>query len=100
MSNVDRGGAHHPLIELTLTRLREFVREPEALFWTFLFPIVMSIAMAFAFPSRRAQPVPVGVAAGAGAASIRQTLRMRPASRLRTSRPGRSSARFARATST
>ena len=41
MTKADRGGAHHPLVELTLTRLREFVREPEALFWTFVFPIVI-----------------------------------------------------------
>jgi ABC-2 type transport system permease protein len=78
MSSVDRGGAYHPVIELTLTRVREFVREPEALFWTFLFPIVMSIVMAFAFPSRTAQPVPVGVTAGAEASSIRQALANAP----------------------
>ena len=74
MSNVDRGGAYHPIVELTLTRLREFVREPEALFWTFVFPIVMSLVMAMAFPSRGARPVPVGIADGAAALSIRQTL--------------------------
>ncbi len=64
MSKADRGGAHHPIVELTLTRLREFVREPEALFWTFVFPIVMSLVMAMAFPSRGARPVPVGIAEG------------------------------------
>lgn len=74
MSSVDRGGAHHPLVELTLARLREFVREPEALFWTFIFPIVMSIVMAMAFPSRGAQPVPIGIAEGAGAAALRTSL--------------------------
>src|SRR3954469_4553974 len=79
MSSADRGGAHHPLVELTLTRLREFVREPEALFWTFVFPIVMSIVMAMAFPSGGAQPVPVGVADGEAAASIRATLSHVPA---------------------
>jgi hypothetical protein len=73
-SRVDRGGAHHPIVELTLARLREFVREPEALFWTFIFPIVMSLVMAMAFPSRGAQPVPVGIAEGPGAESIRQAL--------------------------
>lgn len=78
MSNADRGGAHHPLVELTLTRLREFVREPEALFWTFVFPIVMSIVMAMAFPSRGAQPVPVAVVEGAGATSLRATLAHAP----------------------
>jgi ABC-2 type transport system permease protein len=78
MSRLDRGGAHHPIVELTLMRLREFVREPEALFWTFVFPIVMSLVMAMAFPSRGARPVPVGIADGAAATSIRQTLAKAP----------------------
>ncbi len=73
-SNGARGGAHYPLIELTLARLREFVREPDALFWSFFFPIVMSVAMAIAFPSRGSQPVRVGVPPGAGSAMLRQTL--------------------------
>ena len=64
-SNGARGGAHHPLVELTLARLREFVREPEALFWSFFFPIVMSVAMAIAFPSQGSRPVRVGVPPGA-----------------------------------
>jgi ABC-type multidrug transport system permease subunit len=74
MSSVDRGGAGHPLVELTLARLREFVREPEALFWTFVFPIIMSLVMAMAFPSRGVQPIRVGVASGDGAERIRQAL--------------------------
>ncbi|MQA29956.1 MAG: ABC transporter permease [Luteitalea sp.] len=78
MSSVDRGGAHHPLVELTLTRLREFVREPEALFWTFVFPIVMTIVMAMAFPSRGAQAVPVGIAGGDAGAGMRATLSNSP----------------------
>jgi ABC-2 type transport system permease protein len=69
-----RGGAHHPLIELSLARLREFVREPEALFWSFVFPIVMSVAMAIAFPSRGSQPVRVGVPPGAASDMLRHTL--------------------------
>jgi DNA-binding transcriptional LysR family regulator len=69
-----RGGAHHPLLELTLARLREFVREPEALFWSFFFPIVMSVAMAIAFPSRGGQPARVGVPPGAASEMLRKTL--------------------------
>lgn len=68
-----RGGAHHPLVELTLARLREFVREPEALFWSFFFPIVMSVAMAMAFPSQGSQPVRVGVPQGAASEGLRTT---------------------------
>ena len=63
-----------PLVELTLARLREFVREPEALFWTFLFPIIMSVAMAIAFPAGGGQTVRVGVTAGADSHALRQAL--------------------------
>jgi len=78
MSNGARGGAHPALVELTLARLREFVREPEALFWSFFFPIVMSVAMAIAFPSRGAQPVRVGVPPGPAAETLRKTLSADP----------------------
>lgn len=63
-----------PILELTLARLREFVREPEALFWTFLFPIVMSVAMAIAFPAGAAQTVRVGITPGSEAEALRQSL--------------------------
>ena len=74
MTSETRSGTYPPIIELTLARLREFVREPEALFWTFLFPIIMSVAMAFAFPSSSAQTVRVGITPGAGSDAIRQAL--------------------------
>jgi ABC-2 type transport system permease protein len=64
-----------PLVQLTLARLREFVREPEALFWAFVFPIIMSVALAVAFPGRGGQPVPVGLAAGPDADAVRAALR-------------------------
>ena len=71
---MNRGGAHHPLIELTLARLREFVREPEALFWTFIFPVVISVALAAAFPGGRATPVLVGLEPGPSADAVRRAL--------------------------
>src|SRR5688572_19715275 len=74
MSEHGRGGAHHPLIELTLARVREFIREPEAIFWTFGFPIVISLALALAFPSNAARPVVVGLSAGDGADRLRAAL--------------------------
>jgi len=40
----DRPLASHPLAQLTLMRLREFVREPEAVFWVVIFPIVAAAA--------------------------------------------------------
>jgi ABC-2 type transport system permease protein len=87
-SDVERGGARHPLIELALARLREFLREPEALFWTFVFPIVMSIALAMAFPGSGSKAAVVAVEPGAGSAAIRQALSGAPGITIREVRPG------------
>jgi len=40
---------NHPLIELTITRIREFLREREAVFWVFIFPVLMTFALGIAF---------------------------------------------------
>lgn len=86
MTSEVNGGTYPPLVELMLARLREFAREPEALFWTFLFPMIMSVAMALAFPSRGAQPVRVGVLPGPN--EFRQALASDPAIALRDILPG------------
>ena len=39
----------NPLFELTLTRVREFLREREAVFWVFIFPVLMTFALGIAF---------------------------------------------------
>ena len=77
-----------PLIQLTLARLREFVREPEALFWAFVFPILMSVAMAVAFPAGGTRPIAVAVAAGANATEVRAALAARTDVELREVAPG------------
>lgn len=64
----------NPLYALTRARLLEFLREPEALFWVFAFPILMAVVLGFAFRDRPADPVPVGVVAGPSAPAIWQAL--------------------------
>jgi ABC-2 type transport system permease protein len=49
------------LRQLTLTRFREFVREPEALFWTLAFPMLLSIGLGIAFRNRPAEIVHLAV---------------------------------------
>jgi ABC-type multidrug transport system permease subunit len=49
------------LRQLTLTRFREFVREPEALFWSLAFPILLSVGLGIAFRNRPAEVVHVAV---------------------------------------
>ena len=63
-----------PLVQLTLTRFREFIREPEAVFWTFVFPIVVSLALAMAFPSKVDSDVLVGLEPGPSADAVRAAL--------------------------
>ena len=50
--------------ELTLARIRELTREPEAIFWVFVFPIILAAILGLAFRSRPADRLPVAVVAG------------------------------------
>jgi len=54
----------HPVVQLTLMRLRELRREPGTLFWVFGFPILISIALGLAFRTTGPEPVTVGVLPG------------------------------------
>jgi hypothetical protein len=38
-----------PLRELTLSRLRVMLREPEVVFWVFLFPVMLAVGLGVAF---------------------------------------------------
>jgi ABC-2 type transport system permease protein len=67
--------AAQPLVQLTLVRIREFLREPEAVFWTFFFPIVLAVALGIAFRGGGEDAVPVAVHEGAGADAVAEALR-------------------------
>jgi ABC-2 type transport system permease protein len=61
-----RRWADHPLVQLTRVRYREFFREPEAVFWVFVFPILLAAGLGIAFRNRAPERVLVGVVAGEG----------------------------------
>ena len=67
----DRGGASSPLVELTMSRLREFIREPEAVFWVFVFPILLSAGLGLAFRNRPPEVLKIEVVSTELAQSIR-----------------------------
>lgn len=67
-----------PLAELTLARLREFLREPEALFWVFAFPVLLALALGLAFRGKAPERIPVGVADGPGAPAATEALGRSP----------------------
>ena len=55
---------YSPLGQLVLARLREFYREPEAVFWVYGFPLVMIVILGIAFQSKTVERVTVDVLAG------------------------------------
>src|SRR5258708_2309048 len=47
------------LFQLTAARFRLFLREPEAVFWVFVFPIILAVGLGIAFRNRPADVLPV-----------------------------------------
>ena len=59
------GKRTHPLVELTLARVREFARQPEAVFWVFGFPLLLAFALGIAFRNTAPERLPVAIESGA-----------------------------------
>jgi hypothetical protein len=54
------------IAQLTLSRFREFYREPEAVFWVFIFPILLAGGLGIAFRNRPAEASHIAVATKRG----------------------------------
>jgi len=61
MNSVARRLEHSPLHQLALARFREFTREKEAIFWTFVFPILMAVGLGIAFRNKGPDKVYIGL---------------------------------------
>src|SRR5713226_7200247 len=59
------------LVQLTLVRFREFWREPEAVFWVFIFPVLLTTGLGIAFRNRPAEVVKIGAVGPQLAAALR-----------------------------
>jgi ABC-2 type transport system permease protein len=68
----------HPLVQLSLARMREFYREPEAVFWVFGFPIVLAFALGIAFRNRGPGELRVAVLRGPGDSVVAAAVRRAP----------------------
>jgi ABC-type polysaccharide/polyol phosphate export permease len=66
-----RGWRDHPLAQLTLVRFREYWREPEAVFWVFVFPVLLMAGLGLAFRNQPASVLKVGAATPELAASLK-----------------------------
>jgi ABC-2 type transport system permease protein len=79
----ERGWRTHPLVQLTLVRYREFYREPEAIFWVFIFPVLLTAGLGMAFRSRAPDRTPVGLVAHHESDALAQRLAADSALKLR-----------------
>ena len=52
---------NRPLVQLILCRVREFFREPAAIFWVYGFPLIMAVALGIAFRERPVEKIKVAV---------------------------------------
>jgi ABC-type polysaccharide/polyol phosphate export permease len=66
-----RSFADRPLVQLTLVRFREFWREPEAVFWVFIFPIMLTTGLGIAFRNRPPEVLKIGAETAELAAILR-----------------------------
>jgi ABC-2 type transport system permease protein len=84
------------LAQLTFVRFKEFLREPEAVFWTFAFPVILALGLGIAFRNKPADVLVVGVVGGTPAGdSIAASLTATPGFRVKVM-PADSAARALR----
>ena len=63
------------IVQLTLSRFREFYREPEAVFWVFVFPILLAAGLGIAFRNRPAEASHIAVAKSAANSPVVDSLK-------------------------
>jgi ABC-2 type transport system permease protein len=63
-----------PLGQLALSRVKEFLREPEALFWVYGFPVLMTVALGIAFRNQPVEQIVVDVVESPSAEATRDAL--------------------------
>src|SRR6185369_2933726 len=73
-----------PLVELTSCRMKEFLREPEAVFWVFAFPLLLAVALGFAFREKPPDKIPIGVVASPAGTATAAALARSPVLLLKT----------------
>lgn len=69
MSDTTHGFMHRSIVQLTLVRFLEFIRQPEAVFWTFIFPILLAVGLGLAFRQKAPDKPRIGIVTSAAGVS-------------------------------
>ncbi len=67
-----------PFCQLLLARIREAIREPEVLFWIFVFPLIMAVGLGIAFRNKPPEKISVTVVDGPRAEQTAKSLSASP----------------------
>ncbi len=65
---------YHPLRQLFLARLRTFYREPDAMFWTYGFPLILTVGLGIAFRNRPPEKIVIDIADSPRAVEVKTAL--------------------------
>ena len=82
------------LYVLSVSRIKVFFREPGALFWTFVFPMLITIALGMAFRKESGPRIGIAVTRGVHAAAVASALERDPAVEVQVLAPSEAEARL------
>ncbi len=80
--NKDRARRAHPLLELTNARFLEFLRDPSAIFWVFVFPILLTVVLGIAFKNQGPEKIEVGFLGSASKDLVERVQAQKPTGEL------------------
>jgi ABC-type multidrug transport system permease subunit len=67
-----------PFYRLLTARIREPLREPEVVFWVFVFPILLAVGLGIAFRNKPQQQISIAIAEGPKASEVATVLKADP----------------------
>jgi ABC-2 type transport system permease protein len=68
-------GSNHPIYHLTYARILEFLRQPDAVFWSYFFPVLMVVALGLAFNRKQEPKIEIDVVDAQLHSTIQQALK-------------------------
>ena len=73
-----RNGRWSGYLHLLMARMLELKREPEVVFWVFIFPLLLALGLGIAFRNKPGETVPVAIVNGPGAQQAQGLLARAP----------------------
>jgi ABC-2 type transport system permease protein len=73
-----RNGRWSGFLHLLAARMKELWREPEVIFWVFVFPLLLALGLGIAFRDKPAEATPVVIVSGNGAENALALLQRSP----------------------